>query len=73
MSFTDKTNDNDQNSAQSDEWKARKAEQSAREKGTDADLEQQLDEGLEDTFPASDPVAATITSIPAGTPEPPKN
>ena len=29
MSFTDKTNDNDQNSAQSDEWKAKKAEQSA--------------------------------------------
>lgn len=26
--------------------------------------EQQLNEGLEDTFPASDPVSATITSIP---------
>jgi hypothetical protein len=31
---------------------------------SDSDLEQQLDEGLEDTFPASDPVSATITSIP---------
>lgn len=26
----------------------------------------ELDNGLEDTFPASDPVSATITSIPAG-------
>lgn len=36
-------------------------------------LEEQLDEGLEDTFPASDPVAATITSIPTGTEPPPKD
>jgi hypothetical protein len=28
------------------------------------DIEKQLNEGLEDTFPASDPVSATITSIP---------
>lgn len=27
-------------------------------------LEEELEEGLEDTFPASDPVSATITSIP---------
>ncbi|SIQ12415.1 hypothetical protein SAMN05880590_102139 [Rhizobium sp. RU35A] len=27
-------------------------------------LEEQLQEGLEDTFPASDPVSASITSIP---------
>lgn len=26
----------------------------------------ELDEGLEQTFPASDPVAATITSVPTG-------
>lgn len=26
----------------------------------------ELEEGLEQTFPASDPVAATITSVPAG-------
>lgn len=33
----------------------------------DADkLEDQLDEGLEDSFPASDPVSVTITSIPGG-------
>ncbi|WP_377296768.1 hypothetical protein [Rhizobium sp. SGZ-381] len=31
------------------------------------DIEQQLDKGLEDTFPASDPVSATITSIPGRT------
>lgn len=51
----------------------RKAGQSAREKGHDAELNRQLDEGLEDTFPASDPVATTVTSIPAGTPKPPKH
>jgi hypothetical protein len=28
------------------------------------DMEDQLNEGLEDSFPASDPVSATITSIP---------
>ena len=33
-------------------------------------LEEQLDEGLEDTFPASDPVSATSSSI---TGPPPKN
>jgi hypothetical protein len=27
-------------------------------------LEEELEEGLEDTFPASDPVSATVTSIP---------
>lgn len=48
-------------------------EQSARQKGHAGDLEEQLDEGLEDTFPASDPVSATVTSIPAGTPKPPKH
>ncbi len=44
----------------------------AREREDKADLEEQLEEGLEDTFPASDPVATTITSIPAGTPPPPR-
>lgn len=29
-----------------------------------ADQEERLNEGLEDSFPASDPVSATITSIP---------
>ncbi|RWX79264.1 hypothetical protein EPK99_11960 [Neorhizobium lilium] len=51
----------------------RKTESTAREKGHKADLEEQLNEGLEDTFPASDPVSTTVTSIPAGTPPPPKN
>jgi hypothetical protein len=46
-------------------------EKSARERGQAAELEEQLEEGLEDTFPASDPVATTITSIPKGTPKPP--
>ncbi|MDE1157572.1 MAG: hypothetical protein PW791_04705 [Neorhizobium sp.] len=45
---------------------------SARSVGDKADLEEQLDEGLEDTFPASDPVSVTVTSIPTGTPKPPK-
>jgi hypothetical protein len=37
------------------------------------DLDEQLEEGLEDTFPASDPVSTTYTSIPgtAGHPPPP--
>ncbi|TWF52164.1 hypothetical protein [Neorhizobium alkalisoli] len=48
-------------------------ERSARDKGDAADLEEQLDEGLEDTFPASDPVSATVTSIPSGTPKPPRH
>lgn len=48
-------------------------EQSAREKGHAGELEEQLNEGLEDTFPASDPVSTTVTSIPAGTPNPPKH
>jgi hypothetical protein len=52
---------------------AKATELSAREKGHTADLEEQLDEGLEDTFPASDPVSATVTSIPSGTPPPPKH
>lgn len=33
-------------------------------------LEEQLDEGLESTFPASDPVSATVSSIPAGQADP---
>jgi hypothetical protein len=58
------------NSPQKDQGKTTEA--SARETGDAADLEEQLDEGLEDSFPASDPVSATVTSIPAGTPAPPK-
>lgn len=49
------------------------AERSAREKKKARDLEEQLDEGLEDTFPASDPVSVTSTSIPTGTAKPPKH
>jgi hypothetical protein len=52
---------------------AKTAEQSARDKGHAADLDEQLEEGLEDTFPASDPVSVTVTSIPTGTPKPPKH
>lgn len=40
---------------------------SAKDTGT---LEEQLDEGLESSFPASDPVAATTSSIPTGRSEP---
>lgn len=31
-----------------------------------ATLEEELEEGLESTFPASDPVSATVSSIPGG-------
>lgn len=51
----------------------KRTEESARAKGDRQDLEEQLIEGLEDTFPASDPVATSTTSIPAGTPKPPKH
>ena len=63
--------DSNPKSPQEDE--DRKTEQSARQKGHAGDLEEQLDEGLEDTFPASDPVSTTVTSIPTGTPPPPKH
>ncbi len=46
---------------------------SAREKGDRQELDDQLNEGLEETFPASDPVSTAVTSIPAGTPKPPKH
>lgn len=51
----------------------KRAEESARARADRRDLEEQLDEGLKDTFPASDPVAASTTAIPAGTPKPPKH
>ncbi|MBC2886813.1 hypothetical protein H7Q97_15610 [Ochrobactrum sp. CM-21-5] len=38
---------------------------SARRSKDRAELERQLDEGLEDTFPASDPVSVTSSAIPA--------
>jgi hypothetical protein len=37
----------------------------ARDEGT---LEEQLDAGLEDSFPASDPVSAVVSTIPGGGP-----
>ncbi|RYC10674.1 hypothetical protein [Ciceribacter ferrooxidans] len=37
---------------------------SARRKGDAAELEEELQEGLEDTFPASDPVSAAYSSTP---------
>ena len=55
------------------DWKKKEGEASARTKDDKGDLEEQLNEGLEDTFPASDPVATTTTAIPAGTPKPPKH
>lgn len=51
----------------------RETKESVRTSGNAADLEEQLEEGLEDTFPASDPVAVSTTAIPAGTPKPPKH
>lgn len=40
---------------------------SARTKGDAAELEEELQEGLEDTFPASDPVSAAYSSTPGAT------
>jgi hypothetical protein len=54
-------------------WKDKASGESARAKGDRNELEDQLNEGLEDTFPASDPVSTTSTAIPAGTPKPPKH
>lgn len=39
---------------------------SARKKGDSAELEEELQEGLESTFPASDPVSAAYSSTPGG-------
>ncbi|MET3587032.1 hypothetical protein ABID21_003154 [Pseudorhizobium tarimense] len=47
-------------------------EPTARKEQDPHELEDQLEEGLEDTFPASDPVSTSITSIPTGTPPPPR-
>ncbi|MBB4192552.1 hypothetical protein GGE45_002118 [Rhizobium aethiopicum] len=41
---------------------------SARSTHDSETLEEELNEGLEDTFPASDPVSATVSSIPANAP-----
>ena len=41
---------------------------SARSSGDKETLEDEIEEGLEDTFPASDPVSATVSSIPANAP-----
>ena len=48
-------------------------QRSARERHEASELEEQLDEGLESSFPASDPVAATTSSIPTGRSDPTKN
>jgi hypothetical protein len=53
------------------DWKKKNVEGTARAKGQKGALDDQLTEGLEETFPASDPVATTTTSIPKGTPKPP--
>lgn len=39
-------------------------EQAAHRRKSPEELEEELQEGLEDTFPASDPVSPTGTSIP---------
>ena len=39
---------------------------SARAAGDAATLEEQLDEGLESSFPASDPASVTVSTIPSG-------
>ena len=64
---------NDRNEAaiqQGDESPAAASLKSARAAQDTGALEEQLDEGLESSFPASDPVSATVSSIPAGHPDP---
>ncbi len=46
---------------------AEKGTPSARTRGDAAELEEELQEGLEDTFPASDPVSASYSSTPGAT------
>jgi hypothetical protein len=48
-------------------------EREKRKQKQDADKrEEELEEGLEDTFPASDPVSVTSSSIPGGPKKKPK-
>ena len=48
-------------------------EREKRRQKQDANLrEEELDEGLEDSFPASDPVSVTSSSIPGGPKKKPK-
>ncbi|MER8551595.1 hypothetical protein NKH69_10045 [Mesorhizobium sp. M0976] len=42
------------------------------EQRTEGDVEEELEEGLEDTFPASDPVSITGTAIPGAPARPGK-
>ena len=42
------------------------AVESLKQEQRERDPKSRLDEGLEDTFPASDPVSVTATSVPAG-------
>ncbi|MBB2836701.1 UNVERIFIED_ORG: hypothetical protein GGE64_000411 [Rhizobium etli] len=48
--------------------KGLKGQPSARSTHDSDTLEEELNEGLEDSFPASDPVSATVSSIPATAP-----
>lgn len=48
--------------------KGLKGQPSARSTHDSETLEEELNEGLEDSFPASDPVSATVSSIPATAP-----
>ncbi|MBP1886325.1 hypothetical protein [Sinorhizobium mexicanum] len=46
-----------------------KTARSARAAKDTAEMERQLDQGLEDTFPASDPVSVTTPSVPGDRPK----
>ena len=53
--------------------KSLEREQRKQKQGSDADeREEELEEGLEDTFPASDPVSVTSSSISGGPKKPRK-
>lgn len=58
-------------SAKGDELPAVVSLRSARSAQDTGTLEEHLDEGLESSFPASDPVSATVSTIPSGRTENP--
>jgi len=59
--------------SEGDESPAVASLRSARAAQDTGTLEEQLDEGLEASFPASDPVSATVSTIPAGRADNPDN
>ena len=64
MTRKPKTADTAEKAKRSPAVRSLRKEQREQEKDKDDVLEQELEEGLEETFPASDPVAVTSTTRP---------